>query len=409
MTKDLYNTARSLDAWVSKNGWSGYDSKDIEGHFLASYLLEKNRFVVAKKILYRVLFHQPNIYFPSLIRKFWRIPKTVLPKAMGLFASAYLRLYLLTNDRRYKAKSKECFSWLLNNSCKGYNGLSWGLPFDIPGKVLAMPRGIPFSVVTVIIGYAILLNYKIFKNSEDIENAYLICDFLLKDLDRYEDHNGICFSYTPIDNFKIFNSSLLVADFLARVGSIMGKNELIKLSEKAALFGVRNMHRNGRLSYAYVDTKKTNTKWSLGDVYHSGFEARCLLSIGEILNNKEILAAARKMYKFICNHYFGEPSGRVFTMYTQSKLVDIHGIADALITLSHFGNDRFAKKKAENIFSWTSKNMLRKDGAFCSQVHYKIGIPLKQNIAFVRWGQAWMMEAITKQLCWLEGHKEWIG
>ena len=49
--------------------------------------------------------------------------------------------------------------------------------------------------------------------------ARTICDFILNDLNRSEEtETEVCFSYSPLDQTRVFNASLLAAETLAVVG-----------------------------------------------------------------------------------------------------------------------------------------------------------------------------------------------
>ncbi|MEJ7711024.1 MAG: hypothetical protein WKF84_14450 [Pyrinomonadaceae bacterium] len=62
--------------------------------------------------------------------------------------------------------------------------------------------------------------YELFGDEIYLESAHSACDFILRDLQRsVETKDEVCFSYTPIDNTRVFNASLLAGEALVTVGA----------------------------------------------------------------------------------------------------------------------------------------------------------------------------------------------
>ena len=71
---------------------------------------------------------------PLGLRRLLRIQPLPHPKAMALFADAYLTLLDLTGDETYRTLAEGRLSWLREHASPGYSGLAWGLPFDYQGR-----------------------------------------------------------------------------------------------------------------------------------------------------------------------------------------------------------------------------------------------------------------------------------
>jgi hypothetical protein len=80
--------------------------------------------------------------------------------------------------------------------------------------------------------------------------------------------------------------------------------------------------------------------------------------------------------------------------------IDIHSCAEAILCMSTL-SDVFpdAKEYAGNAFLWTMYNMQDKDGHF-----YYLKTPHRTDrMPYIRWGQAWMMRALTSFLAREQG------
>src|SRR5271157_892355 len=144
-TDNLFKTSlQNLERWVSKNGWKGYDPYDIQGTGLYLYLLRENNLpvIVVKKIANFIVNN-----FPKAIWRLAGIESRINPKAMGLFISAYCRLYEVYKDPGYLEKSIECADWLLDHPSTGISGMGWGYPFDWQ-SVIFFPKWTPSAVVS---------------------------------------------------------------------------------------------------------------------------------------------------------------------------------------------------------------------------------------------------------------------
>ena len=72
----------------------------------------------------------------------------------------------------------------------------------------------------------------------------------LSDLKRTVETDGrVCFSYSPLDNTRIFNASLFAAETLASVGALTGETEFCDLALRAARYVVRRQREDGSWAY----------------------------------------------------------------------------------------------------------------------------------------------------------------
>ena len=75
--------------WVEKNGWAGWDPYDIWDNRIGMWMAKRENIVqrIATGLISRLA-----EFFPFALRKVMRVKPQVNPKAMGLFAAAFLQL-----------------------------------------------------------------------------------------------------------------------------------------------------------------------------------------------------------------------------------------------------------------------------------------------------------------------------
>jgi hypothetical protein len=395
----VFESIKRLDDWVGRNGWAGYDPYDVKGHpwvLKLSGNRDQNR---ACRLIREGLLLSVEV-LPRASRGLLRVQKEINAKAMGLFASAYLKLYEHVNEEVYLRKARECLTWLEENRSQGYAGDCWGYPFDWQTLVL-IPEGTPSAVVSSICGDAFWSFYKFSGDRKYLSTCESICNFLINSLNI--DHvNGdkICFSYTPIDRFHVHNANLFAAEFLIRVGKELNSEQFYQHGIKALSYSLDAQNEDGSFYYwalsdgSVYDIPETTLKTI--DHYHTGFVLRSLYSIYKNTGDKRVLEALSKGYRFYRDRLFEDktvPKLRPDSRYP----IDIHSCAEAILCMSAL-SDLFADalEYAQNAFLWTRENMQTKEGWFLYMIMSVKGVRRRVRIPYMRWGQAWMMRAMSQ-------------
>jgi len=372
--------------WQEKYGWAGYDPYDIKE---IPFFIKQNPSFFEKAL--RKGFYKIETFAPLFLRRLFNIKKVVNAKAMGLFADGYLNLYKATQKDMYLTRAQQALDWLSNNYSKGYSGMCWGYPFDWQSKVF-ISKGTPSSVVSSTVGNAYWAFYKLTNNNKYLDVCKSICEFFTNDLNIDEiDDNKICFSYTPIDNFHVNNANLFVAEFLIRVGKEMKNQEYINYGLKAVNYSLGEQNRDGSICYWGKDQDNECRI----DHYHSGFEIRSLYSIWKLTSDEKIYKAVSKYYKFYLNNLFKNKTIPKITPKTIYP-INIHSCAEAILCNSLLKDNFFeGKKHLENSTKWIIENMQTREGWFIYKIEKIKGIKYKVNIPYIRWGQAWMLRALS--------------
>ncbi|MCP4265269.1 MAG: methyltransferase domain-containing protein [Candidatus Brocadiaceae bacterium] len=381
----IQNSCDRLITWITNNGWDGYDPYDIQDYFI-----QKNKAgtPVAPKLQERILENANTD--PINAREVLGIKKKRNAKALGLLTSAWVRLYKVTNDKKYLYEAEEISDWLLNNPSKGYNNLCWGYPFDWQ-SVIFIPIDTPSAVVTTTVGDGLWQLYTVTRNNKYLKACESICRFITEDLKMDDmNNNGICFSYTPIDEYHVHNANLFCGEFLARIGKEVENAKWIRLAERTADYAISEQNDNG--SIYYWGRIQNNYAPDKLDHYHSGFEIRCLFNISQHTQQENIKHACLKYLKFYLINYFltdGTPKISPDSPYP----VNIHGAAESILLLSTLS------REYENLFPlaqrslhWTIANMQNPEGWF----GYLWTPKQRVDAPFLRWGQAWMLRAFAE-------------
>lgn len=411
ITEEIMQSITWLDSWITINGWAGYDPYDIKGHPWVLKLSRNRNQNRASRLIKGVLLLSIEV-FPRASRRLLRVKKETNAKAMGLFASAYLKLYEHVKEEAYFQKASECLKWLEANKSEGYAGDCWGYPFDWQTLVL-IPKRTPSAVVSSICGDAFWHFYEFSADKRYLSTCEAICNFLISSLNiDYVSANKICFSYTPIDNFHIHNANLFAAEFLIRVGKESNNEEFYEHGIKALNYSLNAQNKDGSFYYWALSEKDiyniSDSTLKNVDHYHTGFVLRSLYSIYKRTGDRRVLEALSKVYQFYRD--------RLFENRTVPKLkhdstypINIHSCAEAILcmsTLSDLFSD--ASEYAQNVFLWTKENMQTKEGWFIYMILNIKGVRWKIKFPYIRWGQAWMMRAISQYYSSIKAQGEQI-
>jgi hypothetical protein len=389
-----------LIIWLERNGWAGWDPYDIWDNRLGMWMAKRENIVeqIASSLTSRA-----GIFFPIIIRKALKVEPKINAKAMGLFATGFLNIekagkqsFTINHESGYVP----CFRWLEDHKIVRWGGGGWGYPFDWKSRIL-IPKNTPTIVNSAIIGDAYWLKYKYHGDRESLSQCENICLFIVNGLNRSgHKHDGtFCFSYTPIDNFQVHNANLFGAEFIIRIGLETGRDDWIETGIAAARFSLSEVREDGTLNY----WSNEQADGLQQDTYHSGFEIRSLNRIASSTGNSEFRHAADKYFKTWLADFFS-PNGTPCLHRGQTNILEVHSCAESLLCAANmFGAGNLSRElflehitgvlyAAEKL--WVAKSA--NNGYFASQVKEQMGLHMMTNIPYIRWGQAWMFNALAE-------------
>jgi hypothetical protein len=294
-----------------------------------------------------------------------------------------------TRDSNYLQRAERALAWLTENRSEPTSG--WGYPFHWNSRIF-FPRGTPSAVVTGIVGDAWLTHYEITRDAESLDVATGISRFILENLNRPVDRpDMLCFSYTPLDDFKVLNASLFSAAFLARLGSIVADEDMLANARRAAAYVISEQNPDGSFYYWGSETP-THI-----DHFHTGFVLRHLDSVMTLSSADFIETPLREGYDFYKARLFenGIPKNTPGSLYP----IDIHGCAEALLCLNQLAPRFGGEELIESTFAFCAHRMRHEDGYYVADIRRSILGERRIEIPYMRWGQAWMLLALARTSC----------
>lgn len=391
MSEGLLNKSlQKLLDWLDKNGWKGYDPYDIKaakGIMAISRRAEKSKVaVIIREIVFEFVYT-----FPVLSRKLFHVKPRINAKAMGLFASSYLKYYKISKEKKHLDKAQECIDWLIANKIEKGEGIGWGYPFAWQSTKY-IPEHTPNGIVTTAAGEAFWEFYKHTNEKVYLDYCAKIASFLFS-LPSDTFGNGICFSYTPLFTNHVHNLNLFVAEFLIKVGMETNNEHWVSQGNMAVNYTISNQLENGSFDY----NGPPEPPQHFIDNYHTGFVLRMLYSIWNMTNRQDVYDSLAKCYDHYKGNFF--ENGEIPKLMPDRKYrIDIHSCAESIHCLSILSAEfPDAENIASKVKNWTIRNLQDKEGFF----YYGImksrftGTPFKSKIAYIRWGQAWMLKALT--------------
>lgn len=382
---EIQNAVDTLYNWVLENGYSGWDIYDG----LNSRFTQK----ISNSYL-QILLLQINKYSPINMRDAVGIEKGIDLKGMALFAQAYAILFNITNDNKYMEEMKRTIDFIKSKSLKEKYGYDcWSshyFPYVTLGKsTLAADH--PDIIGTGQVIVAFINSYNITKDVEAKEMALSASDFIAKEFYQ-DDETYPFFAYTKTDakpKHITLNASAQAMEALCASFSLRENEDYRLICERTARTLVHTQKSDGSWDYTiYKDGTKKRSQLD----FHQGYIIDGLLAFYPYTDSKEeIMNCIKKATEFYRRVQFKE-DGRSYFRYPMFYPADIHNQSQGIITfskLSEFDAEyaTFAKKVA----IWTLYNMQDRSGYF----YYQKWPFITNKIPHMRWGQAWMMLALS--------------
>jgi hypothetical protein len=362
---------RRLRTWLEDSAYAGIEPHDaLTSPLLSRKLFGRSRFM-------RLAALQGLRRLPVNLRPL----VAVRPRVNAISLGWALKAYSVIDDADARLWIDRLIGMLKQSIAPGYSGACWGYYFDWQTRTDFKPANLPIIVSTAFIGDGLLDVYQKYGNPECLQLARSACDFILKDLNRMEHPEGICFSYSPTDHEQVYNASILGAALLARVGAVTGERELIDTARQAIDFVVAHQSADGSWGYALGDHR------SFIDNFHTGYVIGALRDYIRASGDDRYMGALDRGWRFYREHFLHDGC---IPKYYHNRLypIDAHAAAQSIVTLLDFGDRDAAFRVAE----WTLANMQNRRGYFIYQIHRRF----VNRIPYLRWSNAWMLYALAR-------------
>lgn len=384
MPDSVLSSLEKLTAYCGRQDWSGHDPFDG----LNSRFFQKVP-ILRKRRVFRLLFLQLNKKCPVNLRPLLGVPRERNPKGIGLFLHGLLNLYEKTGDPHYLPLIREFAGWLRDHASPGYRGKCWGYNFDWQSRAFFLPKGTPTVVNTSLIGRAFLKAHDLLQEGEYLEVGRSCCDFILSDLHRLTEGDSVGFSYSPLDRYFVNNATALASSLLGLVYSRTKDSRLGELAKRSARFVVSHQNDDGSWDYAEGKTGR-----GVGiDNFHTGFILESLKVYSESTGDEEFRNAITGGLGFYQRGLF-LPNGAPKYFPDRTYPLDIHGAAQAVITLLQLRDYGAEPSLCRKIVSWMIQKMQARQGYF----YYQKNRLYTNKIPYMRWNQAWAFRALSEYL-----------
>ena len=391
MAVDLTRAHQDLWQWCRGQGFAGYDPYDaLNSRWFQATPLKRSRWA---RLAWTQFHKRSPVNFRSLVG----VPRERNAKGIALFALAALAEYRSRQTKEAEIEARELLDDLMWMRLKGFKGAAWGYNFDWQSRSFFAPRGTPAIVPTAFAARAICEAAEVFGHEEYLPFARTICDFILNDLNRAEETDTeVCFSYSPLDQTRVFNASLLAGETLAVVGRLTGEVSLCEWAVRAARFVCQRQCADGSWTYGGDDYQ------SWADNFHTAFILGSLSRIIDAIGMQpggaetglidELDNTLRRGYEFWKESFFLDNG---WPKYFPDRLypADAHSAASAIVTLVELrGRVPGTMILAEKIAEWVIDNLRDSRGYF----HYQRRRFYTVRIPYMRWSEAWLAYALAR-------------
>ena len=377
-----------LESYCSRENFKGWDPYDGLNSRVFRYL--KPLDIVFLRLIWIQFFKLSPINF----RRILSVDKGWNSKGLSLFLRGYCKRYSFEckhygiNDSRTKAtlnKINFLALKLIEIRNLNYSNSCWGYNFDWQNRVFFQPINTPTVVATSFVADSLFEAFELTKNEVYLGHALSSCEFISSDLNRFENSDDLIFSYSPLDQSRVYNASLLGARLLARGYSYTQSELYKKLALKAAKTITERQCEDG--SWVYGEDRVQSWK----DSFHTGFNLECLYEIDKYLGVDCNAHSFKKGLAYYTKSFFcinGLPKYYDNKMYP----IDIHSPAQFLAVLIRTNTFKEHSFLAHKVLEWTLDKMYSNKGYF----YYQKRRFFTSKISYMRWSQAWMFYALSE-------------
>jgi hypothetical protein len=374
-------TALELLEYCRANNWAGHDPYDA----LNSRVFEALPFLDFK--LARLALTQLVKRSPINLRTLLRVPKTKNAKALALFVTGILKLAKLGLADRSFAFDLIADLQAMRSPRSDY--WSWGYSFPWQGRIVFVPRGCANLICTTFVANAFLDAYETVGDENYLQIAQSAAHYLIDELLWTDGSATTSFAYpdrsTPS---RVHNANFLGSALLCRVYAHSREPELVDKALKVARYSAGQQREDGSWPYGEL----TSQRWI--DNFHTGFNLCALRRVGELAETGEFEMAVRSGFDFYRNQFFEDGCVPKY-FHDRTYPIDVHCVAQSIITLVDLADrDDSSIELAYSVYNWAMANLWDPRGYF----NYQKRAWGKVKTPYMRWGQAWMLSALSTLL-----------
>jgi hypothetical protein len=386
MTLSIEEAYETLIEWCRNRDYSGYDPFD--GLNSRVFQLSPLKYSRTARLAWLQLFKRS----PVNLRALTAVPVGKNPKGLALFALAHFSRYRSLGIVKYREEGERLLAELMAMRASSRNGTAWGYNFDWQNRAFLAQRGTPTIVPTAFAARAFIEAAGVLGDNRYLKIASDTCSFITGDLNvTDESADEICWSYSPLDQTRVFNASLLAAETLASVGAATANDRFKALAVRGARYVMRRQRPDGSWAYGAEGFQS----WS--DNFHTAF---ILTSLSRILDDcgpdslEGLEGTLQRGYQFWTTRFFGEDG---LPMYYPGRLypADAHSAGAALAAFSELNRlNEDSLSRADSVAAWALGNLRDPTGFF----YYQRRASHTVRTPYMRWSQAWMAYGLARLL-----------
>ena len=375
----IKDSVKKLKEYCEVEGFKGWDPYDgLNSKVFKALKLDKVQF-------FRLAWIQLFKRNPVNLRTLMMVPKEYNPKGLGLFLTGYCNLYRGDPREEYLEHINFLAAKLIELKTPGFSGACWGYNFDWQSRAFFLPKETPTVVATAFIASSLMDAYEVTKNQSYLDVALTSADFIVKDLNRTAKKEGFIFSYSPFDNTRVYNASLLGSKLLARTYSYTNDKALLEAARGSVVACVNAQREDGAWIYGEMGIQD----WV--DSFHTGYNLECISEYQRFSGDSSFQSHIDKGLTYYLENFFLEDGT---PKYYDNKIypIDVHAPAQLVATLSRLGVLKENRELIDRVLNWTIEHMQdAKEGYF----YYQLKQGVSSKIPYMRWAQAWMFYAFS--------------
>ncbi|MCX5544999.1 aspartate-semialdehyde dehydrogenase [Paraburkholderia sp. CNPSo 3076] len=364
---------------IKSDDYCGYDPYDALNSSLFS-TLGGMRLRMA-----RIAWQQLHRRSPINLRALCAIEKARNPKGIALMVLGLIERF---EQRRSNADLDEAIrlgDWLLSQRAnpQAWPHSAWGYNFHWAARAFDVPRGKPNAITTCYVARALLALWRVTGERRFVESA-LDAGKFLQTLYMVQEE-GVFYRYVPGESVMVHNANLWSAAIVALTASHVGDGAACEQALLAARHSAHAQGADGAWRYG------ERSHHGFVDGFHTGYNLEALSTLQGALATREFEQVVERGMGFYRQAFF-EPNGDVKYYASRTYPLDMHSVAQAVITLLRVGGSDEDHELARRVIHRAIERLyLRSRERFV----YRQGRYFSNQVNYMRWTQAWAFYALS--------------
>ncbi|MCS6965774.1 MAG: terpene cyclase/mutase family protein [Candidatus Kapabacteria bacterium] len=336
--------------------------------------------------LARRLGQQLLLRCPVNCRALLRISPGQNPVTLGLALEGYVSAWEAFPERRclWEERIQYCIAQLFQLRSPGWDA-AWGYDFPWEARRMSLPARAPTIVATGIVTQGLFRAAVVLGDTQAGSLCKRAAEELLQRFPRsYEDGECLCWAYSPVDNQRVLNATLMGARLCAHAYALGGGAKFAQHARRSVRFALMHQHVDGSFPYAVGDDPR---RWV--DHFHTGYVLECLREYARFVGDETISEPLCRGWNYYRRSLFTSDGLPRFSSRRTYPL-DATACAQAIRALCRFGEIA----AAERVARWAVEHLQHPDGSFAYR-RYRFWI---HRTVFMRWSVAWMFAALAELL-----------